>query len=484
MPFYPDIKDTGALVEFIRWGTPHHGLLDGATLDDGDTGVSHPHVYGYWQDDYLSIVPCFALTVPGHTPPTLPVPSPGNHWLGYGLFTGTRHAFYRKTLLPVPQYGAWALSFGVGDTWRAVIGSTAVVPNSGGGTCGVTVYLTRFGQMQQPDDATLEIILPSNTLSPCGQPLFSGGADDFASTALYLRPLDFSRDGTKVLLGVMPEIEGYNGFGAPRGVLLLEITRSAATLSLFKSRSDMLVSATVAIGSMRTWNTSRTLGAYFDDTDTPRPLIETVASVYSSVSDSITNDGTNFTRDTTARLTQAVTISNGVGTVVEAAFQQDQTANTTGTKRVTNDWEINTAYTLDWTHTQISGRLYEATSTTNHGPEIFSTPDHIAVFGAPTFAYEPFLSMWSALDGSYTRPPTEFRSGTFTICEVSYGALCHRSPVSGEYSLFHCRAGVGGYVPYVVGQNQAMACVHPVTGETAAKRGTWSLGSEPSFGWV
>lgn len=238
LPFFLD--------SLSRFGNPHHGIVDGTTLDDGGAGVPHPTLIPYVQSPGLWVTPALELHVPGHTfiPPvyTLPEVAPADEtWLDHAVLSGCARALYQKNIFTATPSGhayRFLVSFGVGDTWACTISSSSVAVSVGGGSAQCLVVLTPFGQFGI-DPAPDPISLPTNVLSPCGQPSY-GGANDFPADALILRPFDVSQNGQSVILGVVKDDPTFSGYGAPRGFLRLDITKAGATLSLLKSRADLL----------------------------------------------------------------------------------------------------------------------------------------------------------------------------------------------------------------------------------------------------
>lgn len=513
----PDIKDAGGLAGFVRWGNPHHGLLDGTTLADGGAGVSHPALGSYQQGSGLWITPAFSIKVPGLPVVALPAAVPGMEWHDYATFSGTRLAFYRTNIIPIPQKNFWVASFGMGDTWRVGgLDGLSVIPDAGGGTLTVSLTLTRFGQMQVPEDETLSISLTSNTIG-AGQPVFTGGEDDFASSALVLQVMDISPSGNKVLLAAMPTGEAYIArYGAPRGLYLLELTRSAATLSLVKSRSDMLVSvvdeltsssitgglndadrscSTAGVltvpeynyNSVVTTTAINLIGAYFDDAGAIEYIrssivrVATVATTYASWTQtcgscefgllaSCTTDAQTVSSSTTFTAIETATLEKVVGTGVIASATSTCQRITAGSHTASGGSFVDTYdATESITQNSISGRSYTST-----GPIDPATPLTFRAY--PEYHLPGF--------GTFTRAPFEFGNGlgVFPISQVGLsGMLAHFSGGSLETSILTARHGVGGYT---AAASSTVISVHPATGELAVKTGTWSDSAVPSFGWV
>lgn len=526
-----DIRYAGVLAGFVRWGNPNHGLLDGALLDDGGAGATFPDLRPYRQSADLWVTPALRIEVPGYVPPELPVAAPGATWLGYGIMAGLRRTLYQKELFFLTDtHFQWMASFGEGDTWRCSASTPTVTAGSGtgDGTASVSVTFHRFGDLQQVDPVIETFILTSNTIT-AGQPVFSGTTDDFASSSMKLVPIDFSEDGTDVIIAVMPVVADYFGFSAPRGLMRLQLTKTTATLTLLKSRSDMLVSVVEASSgstaggiseadftctvprtlnvpaydssSIKSVTATHIVGAYFkadgvlDYLHSEVVTVDSIVQHYDSWTQECSScvsgdlggctvtDGQSIGSTVTGSTTESVTISRLSDAGVIVAASASYITSSIGTHASSGgSWTNNASRTITVSQTSISGSVQESVSAADSTPTTTSLPEH------PTFeilAYHAYPYHSRGSDGSFTRAPYEF-DNVSSVSPVSLvgsgGMLCHFSAAFLEYSVFSAQHATAGEV--TTGGDRAIVSVHPKTGEVATKTGTWSETGAPSFGWV
>lgn len=515
-PFFLDQKPAAL-------GNPYHGIVNGQTLNAGAAPLSCPEPLESERiHNQVWLTPVVDVRVPGHsfTPPTPPVA--GETWLDHALVAGVRNALYHKDAL-----GDWLLSFGVGDTWRCEFtgaDKNFITHDASGGTSQCQITMVPFGRFgESPAPQTITIL--SNVLSPCGQPPYTGGTDDFPDSGIYsgYRLLDISASGTSLLLSV-------GGFSvsnlAPRGIMRLDFARInsstiTATLSMLKSRAAMLVSfsetyvensqgqtgtptGVSAAYSYRTWTVSAShlLSAYFDASSTVQYLLY-------EVNNSETRNGDISSYPTPGP--SSANLSTVVTTTGTASIKRVSDSATLRSASWTNgDTHSGTASTADGTSWY--GNYTEAvsgTGTTMGGATINGSTSYSQVnvpLGGPPNVY---LGASAALDNAYPsyglRPNLAVSSGTTFPKDFNGNALMALGPrgivghlhrpyhqiYTGETFIGTIHASGYASLPYHNSGSTSgiVASVHPVTGQIIHKIIPVPPVGDPSqldrsYGWV
>lgn len=504
-------------------GNCYHGIVDGNTLNTGVALRTYPNPLESARiDSQVWFTPVIDVRVPGHsfTPPTPTVT--GETWLDYALVAGVRNAVYHKDAL-----GYWLLSFGVGDTWRCEFSGTnqnLITHNASGGTtqCQVTmVPFGRFGESPVPQAITIL----SNTLAPCGQPPYTGNTDDFPDSGIYsgYQLLDISASGTSLLLSV-------GGFSvsnlAPRGIMRLDIARInsstiTATLSMLKSRSDMLVSFSetytanqqgqtgTATGvsasySYRTWTVSAShlLGAYFDASGTVQYLGYEVNNSETRNEDISSYDtpGPSSANLSTVVTTTGTALIKRLGdsaTLRSASWTNGDTHSGTVSTSDGSNWYGNTNEAVSGTGTTMGGSTINGSASYSYlnapwgGPPTAGLSTPAALVNAyPSYGVRPNLATSSG-----TTFPKDF-NGNALMALGPRGILGHlhrpyHQIYTGETFMGTARAAGYASLPYYgTGSTSGIvASVHPVTGQIIHKIITVPAVGEPtqldrSYGWV
>ncbi|MCK9386122.1 MAG: hypothetical protein M0Q15_16045 [Nevskia sp.] len=503
------------LSRMVAWGNSHHGIVTGTTLADGGSGIAHPAIYSARQSDKLWVTPALEHVVPGHvfTPPvfTLPEVQPADEtWHDYATLGGTNNVTYRTAI-----GGNWLVSFGVGDTWRVGSLFRSVEVSVGGGTAYVTLTLTPFGLFSE-DAPPAPISLVSSVLTPCGQLPFGSYSPDFYSTALKLVVFDVSPDGQNAILGVCDS--AIEGFSQPRGFLQLNISKTAATLTLLKSRGDILGTPSTSTSNPGTaidadactsapgvwvqglsgWVVTETgsaqnlIGAYFDSAGVAQFIASKVAYVTVTTHADYTYTSTcttcssghlvgcsvdagqtvDFSR--TMNSTQTVSIIRlGDGSVMHSTvYQMSYNRAVTGVSDAFGNWLYSGSMTHSYSGTSLGG-----------GDMAHSFPP-VAVnpltggFGSFEFGVQPYIN--SVYGAEF------YNEYNGVIGQIGLHGLIAHQLVYGAYLetyVGHLRSNIHSGLPYDATKSMVISA-HPKTGQVIHQQSVYSTSMPASYGWA
>ncbi len=222
----PDIKDSGAVASFQRWGWPYHGLVKAGQIV---AGVSAGHAVG--QPAGGDVI---AVRVPGNgtlslTPAEVSADTAnGLSFADYALLSGSTRRVYDT---PLGDINTWIWAVSVNEKWLVHFdnGFTVTVTSSGL-NYSITLHLTEFGKIvtdASPTPITHTIVL-SGTLS--GTWNDEGILETKAPFDTEVNVADVSSDGKRAALEVkMPYLGSRQG---AVGFLLLTLDSiSSATVS-------------------------------------------------------------------------------------------------------------------------------------------------------------------------------------------------------------------------------------------------------------
>lgn len=509
-------------------GNPHHGIVDGTALDDGGAGVTHPALLPYVQSIRLWVTPTNALKVPGNTFTAPADPPAGVTWLDHAIVSGAQKALYQTNAFPAvmaDHANKWLLSFGVGDTWKCTISSSVAV-DSGGGTAACSVILVPFGRFGLETNPP-NITLTTNTLNPCGQPLF--GADDFPETPLKLIPFDISDDGQSAILGMVQDSPLYHGYAAPRGFVRIDISKTSATLTLLKSRSEMLVSVTQSYSEShsggisdadfsclsepftvtvpaytttqnKTLTASNLFAAYFDSAGVIQYLRYDVVSNFSATWDhssygitcefctSGTGDGCEPPGGTSVSVSANATYAGTVNiirisdsSVMRSASWSDSVTGSGTATSSGGSWLNSNTTSTTKAGTALGGTVYSVTS-----PGSYSGTDSVIALPNVVFSkmYLDYPNSVPTIPSYITYPPDFGGLPGPVSCIGMLGLIGHEAHI-GDAEIFAgaVRAGVYDALPYS-GDTGVVVSAHPVTGEIIHSLAPIGTDPAPSYGWA
>lgn len=514
------------------FGNPHHGIVDGTALADGGAGVTHPDLVTYLQNAKLWVSPAIEFVVPGHSFTAPGSPPAGVNWLDYAILAGANRALYQKNIFSGTTAAGHAqqflVSFGVGDTWACAITSLGIAADSGGGTAGCTVEMMPFGIFSDTAPPG-NIVMAAPSLSPCGQPLFSGGTDDFSNVALTLRVFDILPSGQSAILGIVRDVDpAFHGYEAPRGFLRLDITKTGVSLSVLKSRADMLVQVdqtysetsspppdyscggsdggSVSVAASTNTQSRSTVAenifcAYFNTSGVVEYLRYEVSATFASSGgfgaytincsgcSAGTYTGCDVASGTVISATNSATHSGSVAivrvsdsvVVASATFSDSGSYVGTASYLGGGSWHNVGDINYNYTGTALGGTVYNVNQPTEsvdniQGAAVYATMGFVEVF--------PLYITSTIGVTSYTATP-EDTFGDAAVVQVGmhglYSHAINRGPIetfvgAARYSQAAAIAGSATHSPVV--------SAHPRTGQITHKMVTDGTTPPPSYGWA